>query len=454
VPELMQSDPIAADNLDARAALLFRVFELLDRKGVQWCVLHGYQSWPTRIGTDVDLLMPARMLPDELARLLHDNEQDLGAKAVLWLNDGAQLVSLYSKAAGEPPVTLQLHVSPNYSLAGRTFYTAEDILLSRVKRDSYWIPAPHVEFGCILINRIIKQNLRPENEKRLSEIAAQQPADCERETRRFFNARDVRPLMQAARLNDWSWVRRHISELSRGLISGPGARHSGGAVGATGRRIARWVKPPCGLHVVFLGPDGVGKSTVIEAVRRDLSPVFLQEKYLTFAPGILPARFEVPKPDGPHSLPPRSYPASLVKAAWWTMCYTAGYGVSIHSTLARAGLVVNHRYLPDAIVDPKRYRYSGPQWILKALWKFAPKPDLMFLLDAPVEVIQERKKEVPFEETKRQRDGYRAMAEGLPFAHVIDNSRPLEVVVDEIEGIISDFMAKRTAVQLRLEGGK
>ena len=162
----------------------------------------------------------------------------------------------------------------------------------------------------------------------------------------------------------------------------------------------------------------------------------------------------MPKPDGPHSLPPRGYVASLLKAAWWSFCYTGGYLVSIHSTLARAGFVVNHRYLPDAIVDPKRYRYSGPQWILRALWRVAPKPHLLFLLDAPAEVIQARKKEVAPEETKRQRDGYRAMAEPLPFAHVIDNNRPLEQVVAEIEGIIGEYLSDRAARQLRTEGRK
>jgi thymidylate kinase len=371
---------------------------------------------------------------------------------VLWLDDGAHLIVLCGQTPGEPPVTLQLHVSPDYSLAGRVFYTAEEILSTRVKQDSYFIPAPHVEFGCVLVNRIVKESLRPEHERRLSEIAAQHPADCERETRRFFSAADVRPVMQAARLNDWSWVRRHLAELHHGLLAGPGARRSGGLALGVARRAKRWLKPPCGLHLVFLGPDGVGKSTVIDAVQKDLSPIFLREKYLTFAPGILPARFETLKPDGPHSLPPRSFPASLAKAAWWSICYTVGYLVSIHSTLARAGLVVNHRYLPDAIVDPKRYRYSGPQWILKALWRVAPKPHLLFLLDAPAEVIQARKKEVTPEETNRQRDGYRALAEKLPFAHVIDNSRPLRQVVDEIEGIIAGYLADRTAAHLHLGG--
>lgn len=450
MPELMQS-PVAHEKPDPRAQLLSRVFDVLDRENVQWCVLHGYQSWPDHIGDDVDLLMHPGVLPRQLARLLRDHRDDLGADVVLWLKDGAHYVVLCGPTPDGPPCVLQLHISSEYALEGRTFYSAQDVLVGRVRHENFWIPAPNVEFGCVLVNRIVKESLRPEHEQRLSALAAQHPADCEREVRRFFAPADVRPLMQAARMGDWSWVRRHARELHRGVLSGPGARHSSGALASWSRRAARWVNPPCGLHVVFLGPDGVGKSTVIEAVRRDLAPVFLREKYLTFAPGLLPSKFEVPKPDGPHSLPPRGFAASLLKAAWWTLCYTGGYGVSVHSTLARAGFVVNHRYLPDAIVDPKRYRYSGPQWILKALWRVAPKPHLLFLLDAPPEVIQARKKEVAPEETRRQRDGYRAMAEPLPFAHVIDNNRPLDQVVGEIEGIILDFLARRAARQLGSE---
>jgi thymidylate kinase len=432
-----------------RAELLARVFDLLDREKIAWCVLHGYETWPQQIGNDVDLLIDPRLLPNELAKTLFANRDTLGAEPVLWLNDGAQFIVLY--AAGETaPIILQLHVSGSYSLTGHTFYEGSEILAARERRDNFWIPAPHHAFGCVLVNRIVKEKLRPEHEKKLSDLVASYPAACEREARQFFPAGDVRIIMQAARGNDWAKVHRYAKGLHRGLLREGGARRESGRSGAVARRIARWLKPPCGLHVVFLGPDGVGKSTVIEAVRHDLSPIFLSEKYLTFAPGLLPSRFEALKPDGPHSLPPRSYPASLVKAAWWCVCYTLGYLVTIHSALARATFVVNHRYLPDAIVDPKRYRYSGPQWILRALWRVAPKPHLLMLLDAPAEVIQARKKEVAPEETARQRDGYRALANECSFAHIIDNARPLPEVVGEIEQIILDYMASRTANQRKV----
>ena len=429
-----------------RAQLLARVFNVLDRQQIAWCVLHGYESWPQQIGNDVDLLVDPRLLPNDLAKTLYAHRDEIGAEPVLWLNDGAQFIVLCARGEGSP-IILQLHVSGNYSMRGRTFYEGAEILAARERRDNFWIPAPHHEFGAVLVNRILKQKLRPEHETKLSSLVTNHPAACEREARRFFPAADVRIIMQAARAKDWARVHRYAKDLRRGMLKEGHASRDAGQVNAIGRRIARWMIPPCGLHVVFLGPDGVGKSTVIEAVRHDLAPIFLREKYLTFAPGLLPSKFEALKPDGPHSLPPRSYPASLVKAAWWSVCYTLGYLVTIHSALARATFVVNHRYLPDAIVDPKRYRYSGPQWILRALWRIAPKPHLLILLDAPPEVIQARKKEVAPEETARQREGYRALANECPFAHIVDNSRSLPEVVGEIEQIILDFMAIRTAHQ-------
>jgi thymidylate kinase len=434
--------------------MLFRVFDVIERAGIGWCALHGYQNWPAEIGDDVDLLVQRPSVPGELARLLHDNREQVGADVVLWLNDGAHLVVLCSSEGEETPTVLQLHLSTDYSLDGRTFYRGEQILNSRLRRDGFWVPAPHIEFGCILVNRIVKQNMRPEHEHRLSELAAQHPADCERETRRFFQPADVRLILQAARTGDWSRVRHYRDDLRHGLMHGPGARPSRGTLGRWIRRVKRWIRPPCGLHVVFLGPDGVGKSTVIEAVRANLSPLFLRDKYLTFAPSLLPGRLQTAKPDGPHSLPPRSYPASLVKAAWWTLCYTGGYFISIHPTLARAGFVTNHRYLPDAMVDPKRYRYSGSQWILRALWRIAPKPHLMFILDAPPEVIQSRKTELALPEIARQREAYLALAAATPFASVIDNTRPLPEVIANVERITLNFLSARTARQLGIRSGR
>ena len=40
--------------------ILLGVFETLDRAGIPYCVLHGYESYPQRIKSDVDCMISAR----------------------------------------------------------------------------------------------------------------------------------------------------------------------------------------------------------------------------------------------------------------------------------------------------------------------------------------------------------------------------------------------------------
>jgi len=114
--------------------------------------------------------------------------------------------------------------------------------------------------------------------------------------------------------------------------------------------------------------------------------------------------------------------------------------------------VVNHRYLVDAIVDQKRYRYAGPVWLLKWIWAISPKPDVVFLLDAEPQVIQRRKQEVTFEETARQVEAYRTIIGRMPIGKIIDASQPRQQVASEVEWLVLDRLAQRVARQFSLGG--
>jgi thymidylate kinase len=105
-------------------------------------------------------------------------------------------------------------------------------------------------------------------------------------------------------------------------------------------------------------------------------------------------------------------------------------------------------------VDPNRYRYGGPAWLLRLICRFVPKSDLVILLDAPAEVIQARKQEVPPEETRRQLNAYRALVAGMHNGHVVDAALPIRQVVAAVEDVILGCLARRAARQLGLEAGR
>jgi thymidylate kinase len=119
-----------------------------------------------------------------------------------------------------------------------------------------------------------------------------------------------------------------------------------------------------------------------------------------------------------------------------------GHWLKVKPVLFKKGLVLIDRYYYDYFVDPRRFRLQLPSGLVRLVYRLVPKPDLVFFLDAPPEVLQSRKKEVSFEECKRQREAYRELAEKLPKGHVIDASQPLDDVVRDVQAIVLKTMAE------------
>jgi len=117
----------------AKGELLSAVFDVLDRDGLAYCVLHGYEQYPHRVTSDVDILVPREMLPRRLGELLRANEGKLGARVVQWFNDRAHFIVLARTGADKsvPPVLLQLHVSTDYDVHNRLVYSGNEILTTR-----------------------------------------------------------------------------------------------------------------------------------------------------------------------------------------------------------------------------------------------------------------------------------------------------------------------------------
>jgi thymidylate kinase len=430
--------------------ILTAVTELLKRHEIPCCLLHGYHDYPERINGDVDCLVPAESLP-RLAEILHKHRAEIGADVVQWLDDASPLIVLCGKAEDGRLNWLQLHASTRFAMSNLVFYDDEQVLKSATNHNGFAVPAPRVEFACVAINRIIKRKLNRSHAAALVELYEQDPEGCRAEIRRFWGERDTQTIIACVQQSDFDALDDQLGRLRATLLVRQFVRQPLGAIGSwmagSLRRLRRFLRPSYGLHVVFLGPDGVGKSTIIEHVSSDIEPAFMRQSYQTFA-ALLPMRLQ-PRKKLPHELPPRSYPASLVKAAWWTFAYTIGYVYSVHLTRGRAGIALCHRYLLDVIVDRKRYRYSGPQWLLHAIWRVAIKPDLIILLDAPPEVIQTRKREVAFEETARQRSEYRALVEHLPNARIIDASQNPQQTAADANAAIVELLKRR--VQRRFD---
>jgi adenylate kinase len=71
-----------------------------------------------------------------------------------------------------------------------------------------------------------------------------------------------------------------------------------------------------------------------------------------------------------------------------------GYWVIIYPKVARSHLVLGERYFPDVLVQPERYGFAVPYWLMRAASRLVPKPDLIVLLEDEPDVIHARKPEL------------------------------------------------------------
>jgi thymidylate kinase len=189
------------------------------------------------------------------------------------------------------------------------------------------------------------------------------------------------------------------------------------------------------MWLAIVGPDGSGKSSVLDGVERALESRFAGSRRFHLRPNLARrGRAEGPVTD-PHGRPNRSAPTSWAKLVVWWLDYCFGYLLRVRPALRDRSLVLFDRYYDDLLVDPRRYRYGASPRLAELIGRAIPHPDVVVVLDAPAEVLQGRKSEVSPEETRRQRDAYLRLAARLPNAHIVDAARPLPQVVAEIAAL-------------------
>ena len=153
------------------------------------------------------------------------------------------------------------------------------------------------------------------------------------------------------------------------------------------------------IIVSFMGVDGSGKSTLIELLRKKLKNKFRKIKYIHLRPYLILLDKSTVQAN-PHKSK-KTWPIllNLFRILYWLIIYRFFFYLFGNNSNQ---LIIFDRYAHDLMIDPIRYKFNLPINIAKFILDLFPNPNLWIVVNAPIKVLEKRKKELPTKELKRQ----------------------------------------------------
>jgi thymidylate kinase len=422
------------------------VFIALDLYQVRYCVLHSYTGLPDTLTSDLDMglhpsdLSRLSLVFDALRQQSYYPLQHIPYSAGLggshyfvfgWFGEGG-----FMSAA--------IDFTCQHREGGAILTAGDELVRGRRKRGLFWIPDPAIEFRYLLAKKVLKGAVGSGQADRLGVLAREIGREASELAagHLFAGASSSRVVdaclnntladeVAAFRCNLLGTIRRRdpFNRLRYWVTESP-------------RLCLRMLKPT-GLFVAILGPDGVGKSSLLPQLLNRIGSCFRRHKVFHWRPELLGRTQSQTISVNPHDRPNFSPLRSILHLAGHGFDFILGYWLVVYPARVRSGLALFDRYFEDLIVDPKRYRYGGPLWLPRFLGHLIPSPELLLILDAPPDAVLARKKELARSEIARLRRDYRDLAYRSNSARVIDASGSPDVVAERALLALSDYLSSR-----------
>jgi thymidylate kinase len=431
------------------------LFEEWDKANIAFCILRNYQSLPQKVeGSDIDILIN-RSDRKRAEYLLNETAEILGCYIIKPYLSLFGLVHFGLFRLNESIEHLYLDLFYELSWFGGKYLDSAIVLNQRRKCRNFYIPdlehESYINFmNAVLLGGELKERYIPgvkEASKKSSwanylksTFGNEVPSEL---TENLYQGlrNDLRPLRRSFRSaylkNRFkSEPTKQLSDLLKLLVN----------------YMSRIFANP-GFLLVILGPDGVGKSTIIKGIKKHhkktkifsgiyqghLRPRLLPDLSYFFKKGR--SEFDIACSSLENCDLKQEVPgiaSSFIRFCYYFVDLSFGYLFKVYPRLLQGKLVIFDRYYYDYFVDIYQRKIGLPWNILKIFSKVIPKPDLVVLLTASPETIIKRKQDVhQIGEIGRQLIKFKKLSDIVPNFAIIENIEKDNTVLSIFRGILS-----------------
>jgi thymidylate kinase len=431
----------------SETAFVAALFSALNGK-YDYAVLRNFEQLPNSIGgRDIDILLE----PTQLRRFQQECAflAERHAYKLVYATWDTQMWTIAFGRVGAPsPSLVQLDILVNLNVLGVIFLDEREVLAKRIFNGNVYHLPPLWSFLAKFIYSSALGAAYPEKYlKILNEIRDTQGAPLDAELKRLLN--NDRATFQYWEANK-GW---------RVLLQGLGAslrRAPRLQLATSARFVGRYLinlVAQRGLFITFTGPDGSGKTTVIEGVVDAFAKVNPPKRF-HFRPHLLPNIGEAAVKLGvredvdrryhmPHRGTNKGSAQSFIRLTYYLIDYVVGYYVRIMPLRWRKHIVVMDRYFPDVVADRERSSIFLDQRLVQALRRVVPPADFSFFVRVDGQRILERKRELSAEAIDRIYRRLDNLVTEDPNHIWVDNNGPSEDAVNFVLGTIFESQHRR-----------
>jgi len=416
---------------------------------IRYCVLRNHEELPhTCSSRDIDILLdPTRY--NSVLEILNDIE---GVEiAYIHRRYSSAMVFLWGVQRSGGGFSLEIDFIFSFRWRGVRYFDASAVLDNAVIRTSggtpVRIPSAAHAAAMLILSPLLTYRQIPEKYRQTVFASLSQDGDAIEEVLACCTgASQAKILVKVAhsinpKIGAYARLRLFVSTWS---ASGENVLRSFYEAGAQIMRdsLIPMIFPPR-ILIAFLGPDGAGKSTIIERVSAAVHGLCVDQsvRHLRMKVWLTGRRVEARGVvTEPHARSARGKLASIAKIAGWVV------GERLYWLIWRPRhptLLILDRYFDDTLADPARYRLNISGFWLRLCRRLVPRPRRVFVLTADADIILSRKQEVERNALEGILLEYRRMPQADPRIVSIDCSPDVETICTKVNAHILDIFREK-----------